>query len=193
MPEEYKNNLRKALAEKRDILDLKLKENYDEAIYVTVINSEGFKRSKNIFVYVSFGSEVNTHKIISYALEKGKNVFVPKIISRKEGMAAVKIESFKNLQVNKLGILEPKDFQNKIQPDCLDYILVPGLGFDLNGSRIGYGGGFYDRFLKDICDNAIVLALAYGVQIVEKIIVDTFDIPVMGIVSENGQTLFDGK
>jgi 5-formyltetrahydrofolate cyclo-ligase len=191
MQEDYKNNLRKNLLNKRNLLDAESKERYDKRIYSTVINSEEFRRSPNIFVYVSFGSEVDTHKIINYALDQGKNVFVPKIISRKAGMAAVQIKSLGDLERNSFGILEPKDFKDKAGANILDYILVPGLGFDLKGSRLGYGGGFYDRFLKDISAKASVIALAYETQIVESLTVESFDIPVKGIITENGQTLFN--
>ncbi len=191
MQEEYKNNLRKALLKKRNLLEPESKERYDESIYGTVINSEEFRGSSNIFVYVSFGSEVDTYKIINYALEQGKNIFVPKIISKKAGMAAVKIKSLGDLERNSFGILEPKEFKDKVEADILDYILVPGLGFDLKGSRLGYGGGFYDRFLTGISAKTAVIALGYEIQIVESLTVDSFDIPVKGIVTENGQTLFN--
>ena len=91
-------------------------------------------------------------------------------------MKAVRLKSFNDLKENSMGILEPIDDSNYIDKREIDLILVPGVVFDLNGNRIGYGGGYYDRYLQDIKEIRNKVVLAYDLQIVDSINPDIHDI-----------------
>ena len=141
-----------------------------------------FKKAKNILFYVSYDGEVFTHDAIKKAFID-KKVVVP--ISNKEDYSLIlsKLNSFEDLGQGPYGILEPK--KEKIKEtsiDEIDLIIVPGIGFDLKGNRIGHGKGFYDRLLKNT--NVPIIALAFEFQIIEKIPVDEHDKPVDIIITE---------
>ena len=133
-----KNDFRKKCSDIRKGLN---KINMDEEI----LSLKEFKESETVFIYISFKDEVETHNLIKTAL-KEKRVVVPYCVDNNGHMIACEIESFSDLVPGSFGILEPKnpkEFEGKI-----DFALVPGLGFSESGYRIGYGKGYYDRFLN---------------------------------------------
>ncbi len=107
-----------------------------------------FKNSKVIFCYVSAHSEVGTHTLIEELL-KEKQVVVPYCTDKCGNMLAVKINSPDDLTLGSFGILEPKN-PIPFSKEEIDFVIVPGIAFDKEGFRLGYGKGYYDRFLCDI-------------------------------------------
>ncbi len=144
-----------------------------------------FKKSKNILTYVSFNNEVDTISIIKELLtKKEKNVLVP-YVDKDKLVQISKINSFDDLEPKTFGILEPRE--NKIKNfdiNELDLVVVPGIAFDKNGHRIGYGYGYYDKFLKNLNKNTAKIALAFDFQIVDKIPEEKHDVPMDIIVTE---------
>ena len=105
-----------------------------------------YKNADTVFIYISYRDEIETHNLIKEAL-KTKRVLVPLCLNTDGDMIAVEIKSFDELKEGAFGILEP---QSKIQFEGeIDFALVPGVAFSFDGYRIGYGKGYYDRFLKD--------------------------------------------
>ncbi len=100
-------------------------------------------------------------------------------------MIAVEINNFNNMTVNKWGILEPTIVDNNNIGKTFDLIIVPGVAFDRNGNRIGYGGGYYDKYINNLKHKHKLLALAYDVQIVNNIESEIHDIIIDYIVTEN--------
>ena len=182
-----KSELRELMKAKREGMSLSLKENMDRKIYYNLIHNEKYVNAKNIFIYVSYKSEVNTHKIIENALLSGKRISVPKVISKKAGMKSFEIKSFSDLQSGKFGILEPHEETVETLSDTFDLIIVPGLAFDKQGGRLGYGGGYYDRFLCNLKSNALLLALAYDFQLINEVPMEKFDIRINGIITEKSE------
>lgn len=157
---------------------------YDSLILENVLNDQKFKDSNTIFIYVSYKDEVDTHEIIKKALLLNKKVCVPVIISKEAGMEAVYINSLKDLEANYMGILEPKyNKDNVAKAEDIDVVFVPGLAFDTKGGRLGYGGGFYDRFLRDLKKQAVKIALAYKNQIVDYVPMEPLDVKIDYIIS----------
>lgn len=181
-----KSELRNYITKKRDELSLSEKNEKNNAIYEALINSELFIKAKVVFIYISFGNEVNTHKIIEKALSLGKEVCVPKVVSRLKGMRALKINSLNNLQVSNYGILEPDDNSEEVAIENMDLAIIPGLVFDLKGGRIGYGGGFYDRFFYNTNIDIRKIALSYEFQILDNLPLEEHDITISDIITENG-------
>ncbi len=105
---------------------------------------------KLVSIYVSQVWEVGTHHLIKLCLERKIKVCCPKVMGPGK-MEHFLIDSFDDLHLSKMNILEPEVIENKqVKPDELDLILVPGVAFTENGQRLGYGGGFYDCFLKEV-------------------------------------------
>lgn len=152
-----------------------------------------FKKSKNILTYVSFNNEVDTINIINGLLTKNeKKVLVP-YVDKDKVIQISKINSFDDLEPKTFGILEPK--RNKIKKfdiDKLDLVIVPGIAFDKNGHRIGYGHGYYDRFLEKIKKDTAKIALAFDFQIVDKIPEERHDVPVDVVVTEKRVIICNG-
>jgi 5-formyltetrahydrofolate cyclo-ligase len=144
-------------------------------------------KAGNIMLYLSFGSEVNTEELIDRLLEEGKKVFVPVTINKtKELLISQLKHRDKDLAISSFGILEPKKEKLRlIDPKELDLIIVPGVGFDKRGYRIGYGAGYYDRFLARISPAIPTIGLSFQVQLLEQVANHIHDYPVQFIITEN--------
>lgn len=176
MKVEDKKLIRKYILEKRRSISKEDKEKKDKEIFKDIVNSKEYKEAKKIFIYVSLEDEVDTIQLIKEALKDNKSVYVPYILSKKQGMIAVEIKSLQELEVGSYGILEPRNINNTIEDkDELDLIIAPAVAITRDGYRIGYGGGFYDRFLKGVSKCTTVVAIVYKEQVVEKIPIESHD------------------
>ena len=118
----------------------------DYSIYTKFLNSELFHNAQSIFIYVSVADEVDTYEIIKKSLELGKDVYVPYITDADNAlMTAVRVYSLDDLGVGEFNIPTSRNVKFIENPDLT---IVPGLGFDRNKHRLGYGGGYYDRYLN---------------------------------------------
>ena len=181
-----KKNIREEIIDKRNNLILDIKQNYDSLIFKVIINSEIYKKSKKIFTYISFGSEVDTIKLIKYSFSNNKEVYVPKINKQTKDMIALKIHNFNNMSVDKWGIIEPKSVDKSNMGTDFDLIIMPGIAFDKQGNRIGYGGGYYDKYISKLNNASNLLALAYDFQIIQDIESESHDIKVDFILTNKG-------
>lgn len=147
--------------------------------------TEEYKNSKNIFVFVSTNNEVSTHNFIKNSIYLGKNIYIPYVNSEKKSMLATKLDAFEDLEMGFYDILSlPKSKLNEVNPENLDLIVVPGLIFGKNFYRIGYGGGYYDKYLSNNNIKATKIGICFEFQIVDKVEFDIFDIPVDMIITE---------
>lgn len=147
------------------------------------LSSEIYKGNCIFYVYVSAEIEVDTRSIITQCFQDGKRVFAPRCISGTNIMNFYEIKSFDDLEKGAFGIMEPKkeciaDLTDTSHCVCI----VPGLAFDINGYRLGFGKGFYDRFLKNFKGSKI--GLCYESCISDKLCRDEFDIPVNTIITD---------
>jgi 5-formyltetrahydrofolate cyclo-ligase len=150
-----------------------------------LFNTEEFNRARTILSYIDFNNEVKTRPIIQKMLADSKRVVVPITDRAENRLYLSELRDFaKELEVGSYGILEPKEeYQRLIQPDELDVILVPGVGFDYQRNRIGYGGGYYDRLLAEIPE-VETIALAFEEQLVANIKTSSHDCKVNQIITE---------
>jgi 5-formyltetrahydrofolate cyclo-ligase len=185
MKKEEKKILRNKILSIRDSLNRNEKEIMDNEIFNKLKNTELYKNARNIFIYISFSNEINTINIIKKALEDKKDVFIPKIYKTNKSMKAIKLNSFDDLKKNSMGILEPIDDSKYIEKENIDLIVVPGVVFDKDCNRIGYGGGYYDRYLKDIAYKNNKVVLAYDLQVIDKIESEEHDIKVDYIITNS--------
>ncbi len=141
-----------------------------------------FRQAKVIMFYVSFRSEVATHEMIKHSLLSDK-VVVPAVNLAQKELEPFYIESLDQLVLGAYGVLEPNKHRKQAGLKAIDLIIVPGCAFDLNGFRLGYGAGYYDKFLAG--DHSITsVSLAFELQIVPEIPHETRDIPVNLLVTE---------
>ncbi|MBY0754620.1 5-formyltetrahydrofolate cyclo-ligase [Clostridium sardiniense] len=178
-----KKETRKNIIKQRDELDITVKEAMDNNIIEKLMMNETYKSARGIFIYIGFGSEINTKIIIREALNSGKEVYVPKVI--KKDMILIKIDSLENLVTSSYGILEPIGDKSNLDVNKLELIVMPGVAFDKSGNRLGYGGGYYDKFLEQNKIECKKIALSYDFQVLEKLEVEEHDIKVDLIITEN--------
>ncbi|MEC7711081.1 MAG: 5-formyltetrahydrofolate cyclo-ligase [Thermoproteota archaeon] len=170
--------LRKHLLEKRDSTSFDLMEIHSKKICSKLSKTKIIAEAKSIGCYSSIGSEVQTNEIINYLLNENKVVSLPKV--EQERMTFRQIDDMTRLEKGEFDIPEPKD--NTPIQEQHDIILVPCVGLDNQGNRIGYGFGFYDKYLEG--NNATKIALAYSKQIVKTIPTSMNDIKMDWIITE---------
>lgn len=180
-----KNGIRNSLKEKREQLQPKEQEAFSKAIRERLFQSEAYHRCTRLFAFASFQSEVDTFGIIKQSLAEGKEVFLPKV--KAKDMVFYRIEGLQELIRSSYGILEPvgrQDGRESIgkeeelinEKGTSNLMLMPGLAFDVSGNRIGYGAGYYDRFLAKYPKSTFYkVALAYDFQIMEEIPAEAYD------------------
>lgn len=156
----------------------------DKLIFEKLISLKEYKTAETVFCYASYKSEVSTNDIINHSLKEGKRVALPVIIDKAGNMDFYFIDSLSDFDINEYGIPEPnKDSCEKATADEYTLLIVPALCFNRNGFRLGYGGGYYDRFLTGF--NGTSVGLCYGNCICDDIPVESYDIPVNIVINEN--------
>ena len=174
-----KDALRKHLLEKRDATSAELRDISSNKIYQNLKQVDSYINSQNIACYFPIGSEVDTHSIMLDVLERGKNMILPKIID--SNLEFYVIPNLGKLEKGRFDIMEPKDSCKKAEK--IDCILVPTVGISKSGDRLGYGRGYYDKFLSST--NAMKISLTYSKQIIKSIPIDTHDIKIDLIITED--------
>lgn len=179
---EQKAAIRKQLKQIQANIPAPVRKAYSEAIFNSLIGLEEIIHARSVFIYISYGNEVDTHELLKYFLKQGKLLAVPNILTTKS-MIAVPFSDWDDLIPGELGILTPpgeKPFATDI-----DVVITPGLGFSRNGCRIGYGRGYYDKWFSS---HTVLhkIAVTFGAQILDSLPVTVTDIPVDIIVSEQG-------
>jgi 5-formyltetrahydrofolate cyclo-ligase len=145
-----------------------------------------WQQAGTIMSYVSFGSEVATPPLITAALAAGKRVAVPFCVREGRRLIASEVLAFPDdLQPGTLGILEPRpESLRPLAPELIDLVIVPGVAFDRAGNRLGYGAGYYDRFLATLKPGAVTAGLAFAKQIVASVYPEAHDRPVDMVITE---------
>lgn len=178
-----KTALRKLYTEKRKAVENKTQA--DERILQKLIETNEFIESDCVFTYVSVRTEVDTIKLIEKCFLMNKKVAVP-ICGKKGIMNFHYIKSFDELCNSKFGIPEP-DVNSEIAVATEKSLcIVPGLSFDKNGFRLGYGGGYYDRYLVSF--KGEVVGLCYDECLTDVLPRDEFDINIPIVITENNIT-----
>lgn len=179
-----KSQLRQSAIAQLRQLDISEKENIEQKLLEHLMHSSIWKQAHTIGITISRGFEWNTGAIIETAWKQNKAVYVPKCFPDNRNMIFYKLTSFQELEVVYYNLQEPKPIEtNKINKNSLDMIIVPGLLFDRSGYRIGFGGGYYDRFLTDYKGHTV--ALTASQQLMEKIPNEPHDIAVKHIITES--------
>ena len=155
----------------------------DEKIRGHVVTLPEYLNACTIFCFVGTDAEINTMPILEHILQSGKRLGVPKCVG-KGIMEVYEIRSLDELVPGKYGIQEPKEGLALILPQEIDLALVPCLSCDENGWRLGYGGGFYDRYLAKT--KAIRAVLCRSRLMRDEIPVDSYDLKMNYVITEKG-------
>ena len=149
-----------------------------------IINSDEYKKCTNLFVYISVNDEPETEELIKKALCSGKNVFLPKCENSDGLMTFRKVTSLSELKKGFFSIPEPPESapECNLTDEC-DLCIVPGVAFDLYGNRIGYGKGYYDRFLSGF--RGFSMGVCFCACLTRKIPTDVNDVSLNAVCTEN--------
>lgn len=148
--------------------------------------NEPYIEGNTIALTISNYPEVDTIKIIEKLWSLGKRVAVPRCLPKTREMNFYIIDNFEQLETVYMDLKEPIPEKTElIPPDLIDVIVVPGIVYDENGYRVGYGGGYYDRYLQNY--NGTLVSLAFNEQIVNLVPKESHDIPVQFIITETNR------
>lgn len=186
---ETKSEIRKRMLGIRNNLSIDEIAEYSTRITGILMKQEIFISSGLIMFYVNTGSEVVTRELIKKAVYLRKRAAIPMVehgAGGKKTMAACEITNIEEeTEMGSYGILEPKkSMVKKVLPGDIDMIIVPGVAFDAKGYRIGYGGGYYDRFLKNVRKDCMKAGIAYEFQVVDELPKEDHDIPLDMIITQ---------
>lgn len=180
-----KKEFRRSASKARNAIPKEKRDNKDSLIFQKILDNSYFKEAEKVFVYVSYKSEVDTIRLIKSMLEKGeKRVCVP-VVHGSE-MIFIQIYDFDELKESDMGILEPVyDTEKEVVVDGNSIMLLPGLAFTEGGLRMGYGGGFYDKYMHKYSDVKFMkIGLCYYEQIYDIIPVDENDVRLDALISD---------
>lgn len=188
---DQKSETRRKMRQLRDSLSMRDIYSKSSAIEAKLWQLIEERRSESIMFYIAFGSEVRTQSCIARAINSGKTTIVPvcNADGKRQLLSSRLLDLQSEVEEGTYGIPEPKpEFRRPFPPEKIDLVVVPGLAFDERGYRIGYGAGYYDRFLAR-CPQALFVGLAYETQILKCAFPAAWDVPVHRIITEDGVIL----
>lgn len=182
-----KKDMREALLAKRKQLTNEEIIYKSKSIFNRLSSTDIYQKASKVMLYISFRNEVLTREIIDDLLRRGKRVFIPITVPATKAIIVSELKDpDEDLQTGNFGVLEPKyDAVREVEANILDLVLVPGVGFDEEGYRIGYGAGYYDRFLPRISPAVPTVGLAFEAQMVDRLPRDEYDFPVQYVLTED--------
>ena len=173
-----KQELRKAIRARKRAMTEEEIERRSRSLCQKFLESDAYRACRTLYGYLPYNQEVRTVPILAQALADGKQVAVPKVYG--DDMKFIVLAALTQVSKGYAGIPEPIA-DAPVAEDETALVLMPGLAFDPQGHRIGYGGGFYDKFLSRE-PNHPTLALCYEFQMVEHLETEEFDIPVDTVI-----------
>lgn len=190
-----RHTIRQETLRARDLLSSETRREKSRAITTRLRQLEEFRATRLLFVYVNFRSEAETLPLIRECLRQNMRIAVPRTLVTKKRLIPYEIhEPEKDLAPGYCQIPEPLISRTmQIDPARIDTIILPGSAFDLSGGRLGYGGGYYDRFLASEAPGALRIAIAYDLQVVEALPLEPHDQRVHYLLTESRTLHFTEK
>lgn len=174
-----RNTLRKKRLAARDRMEQGLREEMSCRIIASLLSHPVITDADHLFIYVNFRSEVQTIDLIEQLIAAGKTISVPVTLLEESRLLAVQLTDPEiQLAPGCYGIPEPTEARTAeatVDPAAIDTVLIPGSVFDPSGGRLGYGGGFYDRFLTEAAPMAIRVGVAFELQLVDRVVMEPHD------------------
>ena len=191
MLKEQKTETRKLLIAARDAMSEASRDRASQNIVKKIAGDPACRAARAVMAYCSFGSELDTRRFLEATLTAGKMLVLPRVDRAGKLLTLYRVTDLMvDLQAGKWGILEPKpDEERRVELGSVDFVLVPGVGFDAQCNRLGYGAGFYDRLFGDAQRAGGQLprrvAGAFDCQIAAAIPISAYDLPVDRVVTES--------
>jgi 5-formyltetrahydrofolate cyclo-ligase len=180
-----KQQIRTKVVTERGALPADERARHSEIIVDTLLGLDAIKCAHRIFAFLPFNGEVDLDRFISACAAEGKKVYLPKTYKSEKQMRPFLFTGWDRLTSGPYGIREPNPmFSEMWQGKPFDVMIVPGVAFTRKGERLGYGGGYYDRFFEGIKSLPALIAPCFEMQIVDVIPVETHDILVNHLVTE---------
>ncbi len=182
-----KENLRRYILRLRDRLSIGEVQQKSEDITDQILLLHEFVRARGIACYVNKDTEVDTRILIRKALDRQKHVLIPVIKKGEVDLFFSEIKDLgKELTRGTFGVPEPKpEFVRPFGLDAIDLIIVPGIAWDKNGYRLGWGRGYFDRVLQKLPPHVKSAGLAFNLQLINQVPRDQFDVPVNMVITES--------
>lgn len=178
-----KKAIRKEFLEKRNALPAETVEAWSEEIEKHILQFVDATEFRVVLLYADFRNEPKTSGLIQKLLDRGCTVGLPKC-GKKGKMTMYRVTSTDELTVGAYGILEPSE-NEIILPALAGLVLVPGCAFSHDMKRLGYGGGYYDRYLP-LCKNAVRMGVCYNISLTETLPTDEYDVEMDCVITETG-------
>jgi len=183
-PAGAKPELRRRVLAARDALPGAERARLSVAICARAAALPELTAAATIMLFAAFRSEVDTGSLLSWALERGKTVCLPRVLGSRR-MAAYRVtDPATDLVPGTWGIPEPREGLEEVPAELMDVVVVPGAAFDAAGRRCGYGGGFYDTYLPRTRAGVPWVALAFEAQLVDELPCEPHDLAVGAVVTE---------
>ena len=182
-----KRQLRKRVIALRDALDSQAREACSREVCRRVAESAEFGGAKVVLLFARFGSEVDTGDLLREAPATGKRLVLPRVNPETRVLELREVRSLTDdMAPGTWGIPEPiADRCPEVALESIDFVLVPGVAFDRELRRLGYGGGYYDRILASVAHRAPATAICFGMQIVPEVPADEHDVRVPVLITES--------
>lgn len=176
---------RECVLNKRDSLDKQQRSYKGSLIVKNVLALPEYVSAQTIMIYLGFNSEVPTLDLAARILNSGKRLVVP-LCHEDNIIPCIVTDLEQDISPGKWGIPEPRrDRICTLPPVEIDLVIVPGVAFDLQGNRLGYGKGYYDRFLPQLREGVLTVGLGFSCQIVEEMETDEYDYKITLLITEN--------
>jgi len=175
-----KNSLRQEVLAKRDAISQATRQAYTVDLLVNISSLPEWKKANTVLLYLGIKTEFDPTPLVEAALSMEKTVVLPRILKAENRLEIRQIQSLdQDLVSGVWGLREPDPSScPEIEPAKLDFVLVPGVAFDLQGNRMGYGAGFYDRLLSDQRLVAPRISAFFSEQLVDQVPHEAHDLPV---------------
>lgn len=182
---EAKRSLRARVLRERDAIPAEFRAAASRAIVAALAARDDFASAGTLLLTLPFGSEWDTRPLIHAALARGKRVALPRVNPAKRMLDLCAVTDVARDAVSGFrGIAEPGAHCELLPADAIDWVLVPGVAFDLQGRRMGYGGGYYDRLLPLLLPRTRRVAGAFEVQVVDHVPAAAHDLAIEALVTE---------
>ena len=190
-----KSEIRKQVLARRDALDAAERKSLSEGITARLLALDAFRNAGCVMAYVGFGSEIDTTRFVAETLARGKTLVLPRVERGNRTLKLFEVRDPENqLEVGVWGIRQPRaDLCPEISATQIEFVLVPGVAFTRRCERLGYGGGFYDRFIGGLAPRPALVVAAFALQLLPELPTSETDQRVDIVMTEDAEYRVPGE
>lgn len=182
-----KQELRRQWLRRREALDAAVVRKHSLEICRHLHRHPLYREAKRVLYTMPHRNEVDLRLLMEWAWQEEKGVILPRALKEERTLHLYRVQGWDELSLGAFGIMEPAGLPHtEVKAAEVDLALVPGVAFDRRGYRLGYGGGYFDRFFADEGKNTVALGVAYAFQIVPTVFPEAHDVPMAGVMTEEG-------